>query len=206
MPVDSLFFVGVPYNGWSKVGEFRQCICTCHTNIQIAIAEEGKDHGNGMYNWLSELSYENISNLQDRKFDTLPCSESFDNASAAALRTFRSLSPRRAMIWGMTGSTNSRNSASEYINIVQVRNFDELPCSENSDNASALALRSFTSPWLRREMNWGMANVIKFLNSATSTSSTCRTKNLIPYLTLRVSITHLHPPCEHSTHYCWGGK
>jgi hypothetical protein len=61
-----------------------------------------------MSNWLSELGYKYINNVQVKSsIPSLPCSENFDNAFAAALRTFNTLSPRREIISGMAGLTNS---------------------------------------------------------------------------------------------------
>ena len=55
------------------------------------------------------------------KLNTLPCPESFDNASAPALRTFNSGSERKATIFGMACVIDSRNSTTNTSTTVQVR-------------------------------------------------------------------------------------
>ena len=52
----------------------------------------------------------------------------------------------------------------------------------------------------------GMATLIDSRNSTTnSTSTTFRSKNLIPYLALRVSPMRLHPHYKHMASCGWGG-
>jgi hypothetical protein len=76
--------------------------------------------------------------------------------------------PRRAIICGMAGLIDSRNSATSTSMNGQIRKPDILPCSERFDNASALALRTFNSLWLMRAMIWGIACLTNSRNSASS--------------------------------------
>ena len=168
------------------------------------MAEECDDLRNGRSNRLSKLSYKYINNVQVRNFDTLPCSESINNASAPALQTSNSLWLRSSMISGMAGLIDSRNSATTTSTNVHVSNFDTLPCSESIANVFAPTSGS-QDP--RRLIICGMAILIDSRNSATySTSAMFSSENLIYYLALRVSLMHLHPPYEHPTLYGWGDQ
>jgi hypothetical protein len=74
--------------------------------------KEGDDSWNGAPNSALKLGYEYVTDAQVRSFNIEPCSESFDNASAPALQTSDCpLNLRRAMIFGMAGPTDFRNSA-----------------------------------------------------------------------------------------------
>src|SRR5437899_3268734 len=88
-------------------------------------------------------------------------------------------------------------SSYNYINDIQVKNFDTLPCFESFANAFAHALQMSQSLLLRRMMRCGMAGLISSLNSATTTSMMFRSKKLILYLALRVLPMHLHMPYKH---------
>ena len=80
-------------------------------NLQHTMTEEGNNLSNVRLNRLSKLGYEYISNVLVGNLDTLPCSESFDNASAPAIRTFWLSLLRKETIWGTAGLIESRNSA-----------------------------------------------------------------------------------------------
>ena len=79
----------------------------------------------------------------------------------------------------------------DYINNVQVKVFDTLPCSRSFANAFTTTFRTSQFPYLRMVIICGMAGLIDSRNSATSTSTMFKSESLIPYLALRVSSTHL---------------
>ena len=53
------------------------------------------------------LATNDIKNVQVRKVDILPCSESFNNASTPALQIYKFELLRRAVIVGMAGLIDS---------------------------------------------------------------------------------------------------
>ena len=87
------------------------------------------------------------------------------------------------------------------INVVQVRKFDTLPCSENfvSEHAATSKISDSWDLNLRRVIIIGMAGLIDCRNSATSTSITFRLKFFIPYLALRGLLMHLQLPQKRPT-------
>ena len=91
----------------------------------------------------------------------------------------------------------------KYISITEVRKYDILPSSESFDNVFAIALRLYDFDLSRDAslaIRFGMAGPIDFRNSATSTSVSLRSENMISYHHQRVSTMHLHQPNDHS-HY-----
>ena len=81
-----------------------------------------------------------------------------------------------------------------YINNVQVRKFNKLPCPERFDNVRAAALRTFNSATEKRAMILGMTCANDSRNSATGTSIMVGSGILITYDVLRISIMYLQLP------------
>ena len=90
--------------------DFAQCMSTRLTDLLVYVTEECVYLWNGWVYELSKFGYKYINDIQGGKCDILPCSESFDKASALALRTYDSLWLRWTMIYGMTGLIACRNT------------------------------------------------------------------------------------------------
>jgi hypothetical protein len=132
-----------------------------------------------------------------RKFDILPCCESVDNAFAPCHTNSRiPRSQKGDHLWN-GGRNRLSKLGCKYINNVQVRKFNMLPCLESSDNAFAPAIRTSNRLWVRRAMIFGMAGLTDCQNSATSTSTMVKSDILICYLALRVLTMHLQLPSYH---------
>ena len=155
----------------------------------------------------TQLRVHTSTTVRVRKFDTLPCSESFDNAFALAFQTTNS--QELNYLWNGRPNWLSKLGY-KYLNNVQpeVRKSDTLPCSESFANEFIPSLRTYGTLWLRSVIICGMAALIDSWNSAStnSTSTMFRSENLIHYLILRVLTMHLNPPYEHSTLHGWGGE
>ena len=113
--------LGYKYFNNSHVGKFDVLPCSERFDNALAAALKMSDSFQDLSkviicgmagpidSWYSATS--TSAKLSSEKLIALPSSESFDSAFALALRTFKSLSLRRGMIWGMAGLINSRNSA-----------------------------------------------------------------------------------------------
>jgi hypothetical protein len=106
-----------------------------------------------------------VSNAVAHHIFYIPCSENFDKATTAAVRTLLLLCLSSLMIPGMEVPIDARNSAALMIRRKEV-SIDARPCSESFDKATTAAVRTLLLLCLSNLMIRRMEVPIDARNSA----------------------------------------